>query len=61
MTVHVGRITSEVATTLPPSDGDTGDDSGRAHESAWEQRARTAAHLERLRRDRLRTATGGQR
>ncbi|GAA0460691.1 hypothetical protein Ade02nite_15030 [Paractinoplanes deccanensis] len=51
MTVHVGELTSEVvAAGEPPT---------RAPEvSIWEERQRLRAALERIERDRCRTATG---
>jgi hypothetical protein len=52
MTVHVGELTSEVVTTT--TEAPAGSGSG----SMWEERARTAATLERLASDRLRTSTG---
>ena len=53
MTVHVGELTSEVvATSEPPA-------RGPAEVSVWEERHRIQAALERLDRDRARTATGG--
>lgn len=53
MTVHIGEITSEVATGAAAVGPDA---AGEADE--WEERARLAAMLERLERDRHRTATG---
>lgn len=54
MTVHVGQITSEVHTTSPGvaerEQPETADE--------WDERVRLAAQLERIARDRLRTATG---
>jgi hypothetical protein len=54
MSVHVGRVTSEVTTTSATSAGTGEPEAG----SEWDARARLAARLERLRRDRSRTATG---
>ncbi|KAF0956729.1 MULTISPECIES: hypothetical protein [Rhodococcus] len=54
MTVHIGQITSEVDATSPATAtvaaGDKADE--------WEERARLAAMLDRLERDRRRTSTG---
>ena len=54
MTVHVGEITSEVVAMGGAAAA--GGEGGEA--SVWEQRCRTEATIERLARDRLRTATG---
>ena len=55
MNVHVGQITSEVrATPSPGSDGPASGDEA----SVWDQRVRAAAALQRVARDRRRTATG---
>lgn len=56
MSVHIGRITSEV-TTSAPVDAGAGDEQSDQPPD-WEERARLAAVLERLTTDRLRTATG---
>ncbi|MGH3774190.1 MAG: hypothetical protein ACRDRR_00405 [Pseudonocardiaceae bacterium] len=53
MTVHVGEITSEVVAM----GGAAGSEAG-GEASVWEQQCRTEATIERLARDRLRTATG---
>lgn len=54
MTVHIGQITSEVRSFAPVHpDGAT--DTAK---SPWDERVRVAAMLERVARDRLRTATG---
>lgn len=51
MTVHVGELTSEVvAVGEPPA-------TGTPEVSAWEERERLRAALERIQRDRCRTAT----
>jgi hypothetical protein len=53
MTVHVGEITSEVVAI------DSAAPERQAGEvSEWEERCRIEAIIERLSRDRLRTATG---
>ncbi|WP_250002270.1 hypothetical protein [Actinoplanes sp. M2I2] len=53
MSVHIGEVTSEVtATTAEPYP------SPEPAPSVWHERARTEAMLERIARDRLRTATG---
>lgn len=56
MTVHIGQITSEVdaATARPtaPPPAPPGAEVGE-----WEERARVAARLDRIARDRLRTST----
>ncbi len=54
MAVHIGLLTSEVHTSAPQAAEGAGD----GEPSAWEQRARLSAQLERLARDRRRTATG---
>ena len=57
MSVHVGRITSEVHSTAPaaaPADSAEGAEEA----SPWEERIRLAGLLEATERDRLRTATG---
>lgn len=54
MTIHVGELTSEVVATGSGSEAAAGGGPG----SKWEERAMVAATLERLTRDRLRTATG---
>ncbi len=54
MSVHVGRVTSEVTTTSTSTSAGDSPPQG----SEWEERARIAAAMERLRRDRARTATG---
>lgn len=53
MTVHVGEITSEVtATGGPPADA------GEEATTVWAERCRVEAMVERIERDRMRTATG---
>jgi hypothetical protein len=55
MTVHIGEVTSEVtATTVetPPAPA--------AEAGVWEERLRIEAIVERLARDRERTATGDE-
>ncbi|MEO1056755.1 MAG: hypothetical protein AAFY28_07565 [Actinomycetota bacterium] len=54
MAVHIGLLTSEVHTSAPGG-RDASDDTEL---SMWERRARMAADLERVTRDRRRTATG---
>lgn len=54
MSVHIGEITSEVATGAT---GAPADESGGASDE-WEERVRLAASWDRLERDRRRTATG---
>ena len=54
MTVHIGQITSEV--TAPGGDAAGGHDG--AGGSEWDERCRLEATLDRVARDRLRTATG---
>jgi len=54
MTVHVGEITSEVVAM----GGAAGSEANGSEASVWEERCRTEATIERLARDRLRTATG---
>jgi hypothetical protein len=55
MSVHIGEVTSEVTATtaeaLPTTDPQT---------NPWQERMRIEATLERLARDRLRTATGDE-
>lgn len=53
MTVHVGQVTSEVVAIEPGRAG--AEEEG---ETVWAQRCRIEAMVERLARDRLRTATG---
>jgi hypothetical protein len=55
MSIHVGQITSEVraAPAAGPPDASSGDAS-----SVWDERVRIAAALQRVARDRRRTATG---
>ena len=55
MTVHVGRLTSEVRSTADPADTPAAE---MEEGSVWEERVRVAATLERVARDRRRTATG---
>jgi hypothetical protein len=55
MSIHVGQITSEVRAA--PAAGVPDDASGDAS-SVWDERVRIAAALERVARDRRRTATG---
>jgi hypothetical protein len=50
MSVHVGELTSEVVAAAETS-------AGAPEVSLWEQRCRMAATVERLARDRARTAT----
>jgi hypothetical protein len=54
MTVHVGQVTSEVRSSAPVRPDAVGDEQS----NVWEQRHRTAALVERVGRDRRRTATG---
>jgi hypothetical protein len=55
MSVHIGEVTSEVtATTAEPLP------SAEPAPSVWQERVRIEAILERLARDRLRTATGDE-
>jgi hypothetical protein len=54
MTVHIGQVTSEVRSSAPVHP-DRGADEKT---SAWDERVRMAAMLERVARDRRRTATG---
>ena len=54
MTVHVGRVTSDVTSTSEPQ---TLNASDHEAEAPWEQQCRLKALLERLERDALRTAT----
>jgi hypothetical protein len=56
VTVHVGQITSEVTATGSGADG--GGSGSGGDESVWEERCRIEAVVDRLERDRLRTATG---
>jgi hypothetical protein len=58
MTVHVGQVTSEVHTSTGPTDAAAAAADGGAGVNPWEERARIAALIERISRDRLRTATG---
>lgn len=54
MTLHIGQVTSEVHSTAPVApDTPAGQDA-----TVWDERMRLAAHLARIERDRLRTATG---
>ena len=53
MSVHIGEVTSEVTAT-------TAEQQSRPAESVWQERERMEATLERLGRDRLRTATGDE-
>lgn len=55
MSIHVGQITSEV--TAAPAAGATDGASADAS-SVWDERVRVAAMLQRVARDRRRTATG---
>lgn len=55
MTLHIGRVTSEVHSTAPAAP----DAPPQQASTVWEDRLRLAAQLDRLERDRLRTATGG--
>lgn len=55
MTIHVGQITSEVRAA--PAAGPTDAAAGEAG-SVWDERVRVAAALQRVARDRRRTATG---
>jgi hypothetical protein len=54
MTVHIGEITSEVVTSgsAAPATGATGGT------PVWDEAARVERLVERVNRDRLRTATG---
>ena len=60
MTVHIGQITSEVMTAPAGDDTTAGSASsgGGGDEAPWAEQARLEMTLERLHRDRLRTATG---
>ncbi|MGW0229329.1 hypothetical protein ACWDWO_13515 [Actinopolymorpha singaporensis] len=53
MTVHVGELTSEVVAAEEPRTPSP------AEVSVWEERLRIQATLDRLARDRARTATEG--
>jgi hypothetical protein len=53
MTVHVGQITSEVTVAGAPAPATEGE-----APTVWAERCRIEAMVERLARDRLRTATG---
>lgn len=55
MTVHIGQVTSEVHSAAPV----VPDPPGHSESPAWEERMRVAALVERIARDRARTATGG--
>lgn len=57
MTVHIGRVTSEVHSTSPGG-STTEPDAGAEGDSEWEEQVRLAALLERTVRDQRRTATG---
>jgi hypothetical protein len=57
VTVHVGQITSEVTSAGAGTADDPAGSGGDV--SVWEERNRFEAFVERLARDRLRTATGG--
>lgn len=57
MTVHIGRVTSEVRSTAPGSGAGAPEDDDR-EESPWEEQLRIAAIIERTTRDRRRTTTG---
>jgi hypothetical protein len=54
MTVHVGQITSEVRSEAPTHTEASSED----ETSVWEERVRVSSSLERVARDRARTATG---
>ena len=54
MTVHIGQITSEVRSSAPVHPDGAAD----AANSPWDEQVRVAAMLERVARDRRRTATG---
>lgn len=54
MTVHVGQITSEVRSAAPAAASAVPDEES----SVWDERLRIAALLERVAKDRRRTATG---
>jgi hypothetical protein len=54
MTVHVGEVLSEVSAAAPGGSSPAGPALGA---DEWEERARLADLLDRLQRDRLRTAT----
>jgi hypothetical protein len=55
MSVHVGRVTSEVSASSASSATAAAESD---ESSAWQKRVEMAAMVERLRRDRSRTATG---
>ncbi|GAA3650819.1 hypothetical protein GCM10022237_08210 [Nocardioides ginsengisoli] len=55
MTVHIGQVTSEVHSAAPV----VPDAPAQQETPAWEERMRVAALVERVARDRARTATGG--
>jgi len=55
MTVHIGQVTSEVHSGAPVMP----DAPANPETPVWEERMRVAALVERIARDRARTATGG--